>query len=145
MRHAQHLTLARERTQFLADDFGHRTADAGIDFVEDHGLDSVQAEGGHFDGQTDTRKLAARGDFAQRARWLSGVGGDQEFDPLARELRKAKIVRDRRPVLLLQELLIPPSRRQVRIVGHAPRRTQIGRPERRLPPQREPRILARYR
>ncbi len=63
----------------------------------------------------------------------------------ARELRKAKIVRDRRPVLLLQELVIPPSRRKARIVGRLPRRPAIGRPERRLPPQREPRILARYR
>ena len=63
----------------------------------------------------------------------------------AREVRKAKIVRDRRPILLLQQLIIPPSRRQVRIVGHAPRRAPIGRPKRNLPPQREPRILARYR
>ena len=63
----------------------------------------------------------------------------------AREIRKAKIVRDRRPILLLQQLIIPPSRRQVRIIGRVPKRPAIGRPERRLPPQRAPRILARYR
>ena len=63
----------------------------------------------------------------------------------AREVRKATIVRDRRPILLLQQLVVPPSRRQVRIAGRAPRRALIGRPARRLPPQRAPRILARYR
>lgn len=63
----------------------------------------------------------------------------------AREVRKAKIVRDRRPVLMRQELIIPPSRRQPRIAGRVFRRPAIARPERRLPPQREPRILARYR
>ena len=63
----------------------------------------------------------------------------------AREVRKAKIIRDRRPILMLKELVVPPSRRQARIAGRVPRRPAICRPERRLPPQREPRILARYR
>ena len=34
--HAQHLALAAQRPQFLADDFGDRAADAAVHFVEDH-------------------------------------------------------------------------------------------------------------
>ncbi len=63
----------------------------------------------------------------------------------SREIRKARIVRDRRPVLMLQQLVIPPTRRQARIVGRAPGRLAIRQSGRQLPLQREPRILARYR
>ena len=51
MGHAQRLSRCAQRTQLLPDDVGHRAADAGIDFVEDHGGHRVQPERRHLDGE----------------------------------------------------------------------------------------------
>ena len=80
--HAQDLAGFAERAQLGADRRGNRAADAGIDLVEDHARHLVQAQRGDLDRQRDARQLAARGDLAQRARRLAGVGGHQEIRAL---------------------------------------------------------------
>src|SRR6185437_7346484 len=72
-----------ERAQLLPDHLGHRTADASVDFVENHAADRVLAQGRDFDGQVDACQLAARGDLAQRAGWLARIGADQQFAALS--------------------------------------------------------------
>ncbi|MEQ1719129.1 MAG: O-antigen ligase family protein [Hyphomicrobium sp.] len=68
----------------------------------------------------------------------------------SREVRTARIVADRRPVLRKKVLLIPPARRQGRIVARLPQRMTLGYPvnplqlppdRRRSPRRRHPRIL----
>ncbi len=75
-------TLGAKRAQLLSDHFGYRTADPTVDLVENHAADRVLAQGRDFDGQADACQLAARGDLAQRAGRLAGIGADQQFAAL---------------------------------------------------------------
>lgn len=60
--------------------------------------------------------------------------------------RKVRIVRDVRPVLMRAVLIVPPSKRGVRIVGRVPARlpsnvVRLPHPRRRQPPRRQGRIV----
>ena len=55
MGHAQHLPLAAESAQFLADHFGDGTTDPTVDLVEHHRADCIQTERGDLDRETNSR------------------------------------------------------------------------------------------
>ena len=67
MRDAEHLALARDRGELLADDLRDRPADAGVDLVEDEGRRVRVRERDGFEREHDARQLAARGDARERA------------------------------------------------------------------------------
>lgn len=60
-----------------------------------------------------------------------------------RIIRNARIVSDRRPTLLRRVLIVPPSRRGVRLVARIPQRLPVPVPARRRPQGRAGRIVAR--
>ena len=78
--------------QPFAHRIGHRTADAAIHFVEHHGGGRRGLGQRHFQGQRETRQLAARGDFRQRAERRAFHGGDFEGDFL-QAVGRARVIR----------------------------------------------------
>src|SRR6476661_2982069 len=77
VRHAEHLALRTKIAELAPNDFGDRAADAGIDFVEHHRADRIEAERRDFEREADARKLAARRDLAQRPRRRTWIRGDE--------------------------------------------------------------------
>ena len=77
--YAEHLPARTQRAQFLAHDFRHGAADAGIHFVEHHGARRA-GQAGHLYGQRQARQFAAGGDLGQWPQRLAGVGRNAEFD-----------------------------------------------------------------
>lgn len=64
-----------------------------------------------------------------------------------RSVRKARIVRDCRPILMRSILIVPPSKRGIRIIGRVPQRlavvhTGLPLPRRRSGPRRQSRIVS---
>ena len=78
MRHAQHLTRARDLTELDADLLRCLAGDAGVDLIKDQRGDAVTIGDDRFERQHDARELASRGDFGDGLRNFSLVRGDQE-------------------------------------------------------------------
>ena len=67
-------------TEFAADNRGCNTADAAVDFIEDHGRDVIIIADDLLEGQHDAGHFTAGCDFAQRFERFTAVGGNQELD-----------------------------------------------------------------
>src|ERR1700730_2201567 len=80
MSHGEHLYASREPRQPLAHGIGHRTAGSRIDFIKDKCWSRALLGKNHFQRQHETGKLAAGGDFQQRARLCSGIGLHPKLD-----------------------------------------------------------------
>ena len=88
MRYADDLRVFGDAAQLQADFVGGFAADAGVDLVKDlrFGHTGVREHG--VDRQHDARELAARCDFGHRLRLFAGIGGNEELDPVASEIRQ---------------------------------------------------------
>ena len=97
MGHRHHLHLAGQPRQPRADRIGHRTADAGVDFVEDQRRRRALVGQHDLERQQEARQLAAGGDLHQRPGPRAGIGLDPEFDAVvALRPRRLRIAVDLR-------------------------------------------------
>jgi hypothetical protein len=79
---AENLAMARDVGDGAPDPFRHGAPHAGVDLVEDVEARRTAVGEGALEREQGTRKLAARGDATQRARFDAGVGRDQELDAI---------------------------------------------------------------
>jgi hypothetical protein len=73
MGHGEHLHASREPRKPLAYGIGHRTAGPRIDFIKHKCRSRALLGKNHFQGQHETGKLAAGGDFHQGAGFDPGL------------------------------------------------------------------------
>src|SRR5689334_10719691 len=79
---AEHLVMAAERGELLADDLAAASADADIDFVKDkrgHGVGSAEDR---LERQHQARALAAAGDASERPEWLARIEAHVKLDAI---------------------------------------------------------------
>ncbi|NOG52140.1 MAG: hypothetical protein HND48_23910 [Chloroflexi bacterium] len=80
VRHDHDLMPVRERPQLLADDRADTPANALIDLVEDQRRGVIGGGQHALEGEHDTRRFAAAGDFGERPQRLARIGAQQHFD-----------------------------------------------------------------
>src|SRR5450759_3485849 len=78
--HAQDLMRAGQEPQAPPDGLRSAYADPVIELLEDESGCAVRAGQDLLDGQGHSGELPARRDAGQRARWLTRVRGDHEYD-----------------------------------------------------------------
>ena len=75
-----HLMVLGKIGQFFTDNFGHSSADAGIDFIENQARNTRRFCRNHLYGEADPREFSSGRDTGETLGFRSGNGGDQEFD-----------------------------------------------------------------
>jgi hypothetical protein len=80
VRDAEHLVLARELPELLADHVPHATADALVQLVEDQDRRLVDGRQCALQRQHEAGELSAARDLRKRPRRLPQIGGHEELD-----------------------------------------------------------------
>ncbi len=102
MSHADHLMVASQLGERLAQCRAEPAADAGVDLVEDERGDAIDGREHGLGRERESGQLASRGDLAQRARLLARIGREENLDAVGTRFRRGRRPRDRRPALGFQ-------------------------------------------